>query len=213
MLCLRVSHIVRGIPNMTCPKCRSNVPDGSPRCPSCGLSKPKARVADTGERPRKWFGQSDGKTVTRKRVTARSKPAGPPSKAKRIALILSLSMVLVVLGGAAYWFLWPLFLSQGPEPQTAALVLETLRQMPSNQEGLTVEESVTRELERSRRVGNLVGYQGWTVREAPGDRSKLLVIFSFDERDNTKQSAEWLADPASSTFIPQTDLAAAVYKR
>ncbi|MFY9611411.1 MAG: hypothetical protein WAU45_22720 [Blastocatellia bacterium] len=84
--------------------------------------------------------------------------------------------------------------------------------MPSNHEGLTVEESVTRELEKSRRVGNLVGYQGWTVREAPGDKSKLLVIFSFDERGNSKQSAEWLADPVSSTFIPQTELAAAVFK-
>jgi hypothetical protein len=196
---------------MTCPKCRANVSDASPRCPSCGLSKPKSRLAVTGETPRKWFGQNGGKTKTGKRMAV-SNPAGQPSKTKRMALILSLSVVLVVAGAAAYWFVWPLFLSEGPEPQTAALVLETLRKMPSNQEGLTVDESVTRELEKSRRVGNLVGYQGWTVREAPGDKSKLLVIFSFDERNNTKQSAEWLADPTSSTFIPQTDLAAAVFK-
>lgn len=196
---------------MTCPKCRTNVPDAWPRCPSCGLSKPKARIADTEEKPRKWFGQSR-KSTTRRRVTARSKPAGWSSRTRRIALMLSFSLVLVVLGAGAYWFVWPLFHSEGPEPQTAALVLDKLRKMPSNQEGLTVEESVTRELEKSRRVGNLVGYQGWTVREAPGDNSKLLVIFSFDERDNSKQSAEWLADPVSSTFTPQTELAAAVFK-
>jgi hypothetical protein len=156
---------------------------------------------------------SDTKKRTRVRhKSVNRKPAGPPSMTKRIAALLSLSVVLVVLAGAAYWFLWPLFVSQGPEPHTAAMVLEKLRKMPSNQEGLTVEESVARELEKSRRVGNLVGYQGWTVREAPGDKSKLLVIFSFVERDNAKKSAEWLADPVSSTFTPQTDLAAAVFK-
>lgn len=196
---------------MTCPKCRSNVPDASPRCPSCGLNKPKTRLADTGDKPGKWFGERGGKRKT-KRVSARSKPAGPSSKTKRMALMLSLSMVMAVLAAGGYWFVWPLFQSYGPEPETAALVLENLRKMPSNQEGLTVEESVTRELEKSRRVGNLVGYQGWSVREAPGDKSKLLVIFSFDEKNNSKQIAEWLADPVSNTYTPQTDLAASVFK-
>jgi len=208
---------------MTCPKCRANVSEASLRCPSCGLSKPKARTVEANEKPSKWFGwvavkrESAGRP-TEKRATenhriANRKPAEPPSKTKRVALMLSFSMMFALLGAGAYWFVWPLFLSEGPEPQTAALVLEKLRKMPSNQEGLTVDESVTRELERSRRVGNLVSYQGWTVRLAPGDKSKLLVVFSFDERNNTRQRAEWLADPVSSTFTPQTDLAAAVYKR
>ena len=208
---------------MTCPKCRTNVPDASLRCPSCGLSKPKARTVDANEKPSRWFGGLDSKHASagrpaEKRATENHtrvsrKPAGPPSKTKRVTLMLSISMMLALLGAGAYWFVWPLFLSQGPEPRTAALVLEKLRKMPSNQEGLTVDESVTRELERSRRVGNLVSYQGWTVRLAPGDKSKLLVVFSFDERNNTQQRAEWLADPVSSTFTPQTELAAAVYKR
>jgi hypothetical protein len=208
---------------MTCPKCRANVLEASLRCPSCGLSKPKARTVEATEKPSKWFGKVAAKRESAGRPTERSakenhrtvnhKPAEPPSKTKRLALMLSISMMVALLGAGAYWFVWPLFLSDGPEPQTAALVLEKLRKMPSNQEGLTVDESVTRELERSRRVGNLVSYQGWTVRLAPGDKSKLIVVFSFDERNNTRQRAEWLADPVSSTFTPQTDLAAAVYKR
>lgn len=202
---------------MTCPKCRSNVPDASPRCPSCGLGKPKARPVDPNDKPARRFMGRDTKQKILKRTREKprpvnQKPAGPSSRTKRVATLLSLSMILVVLAGAAYWFIWPLLISQGPEPQTAALVLEKLRKMPSNEEGLTVEQSVDRELEKSRRVGNLVGYQGWTVREAPGDKSKLLVIFSFDERDNSKRIAEWLADPVSSTYIPQTELAAAVFK-
>ena len=203
---------------MTCPKCRANVSEASLRCPSCGLSKPKARTVEATEKPSKWFGSVAVKRVgagrtTENHTTVNRRPAGPPSKTKRVGLMLSIAMMVALLGAGAYWFVWPLFLSEGPEPQTAALVLEKLRKMPSNQEGLTVDESVTRELERSRRVGNLVSYQGWTVRRAPGDKSKLLVVFSFDERGNTQQRAEWLADPVSSTFTPQTDLAAAVYKR
>lgn len=198
---------------MTCPKCRTTVPDASVRCPGCGLSKPKARAADTDERPSKWFVKSGTKRPTRKRATETPKPAGPPSKTKRALVLAGISIIVTLLGVGAYWFVWPMLQSQGPEPAVAALVLEKLRKMPSNQEGLTVEESVTRELEKSRRVGNLVSYQGWSVRTAPQDKSKLLVIFSFDERDNTKQSAEWLADPVSSTFTPQTELAAAVFKK
>ena len=198
---------------MTCPKCRTNVPDASMRCPSCGLSKPKARPADDDDKPPRVFGKSGGKDTTRKRGITRRKPVELPPRTKRVALMLGISMFLVLIAAGAYWFLWPLWQSAGPEPQTAALVLEKLRKMPSNQEGLTVEESVARELEKSRRVGNLVSYQGWTVRQAPNDRSKLVVTFSFDERDNTKQRAEWLADPVSSTFTPQTELAAAVFKR
>ena len=202
---------------MTCPKCRSNVPDASPRCPSCGLGKPKARPVDPNDKPAMCFGAREIKHTILARPREKTRPinqksAEPPSGTKRVATLLGLSTVLLVLAGAAYWFIWPLFVSQGPEPQTATLVLDKLRKMPSNEEGLTVEESVARELEKSRRGGNLVGYQGWTVREAPGDKSKLLVIFSFEERDNSKQSAEWLADPVSSTYIPQTELAAAVFK-
>jgi len=130
-----------------------------------------------------------------------------------VALVLSNSIVVTLIGAGGYWFVWPLFQSQGPEPEVAALVLEKLRKMPSKQEGLTVEESIARELEKSRRVGNLLSYQGWTVQPVPGDKSKLLVVFSFNERDNSKKSAEWLADPVSSTFTPQTELAAAVFKQ
>jgi hypothetical protein len=175
--------------------------------------KPSKWFAMSGGDPSKWFAKGGDKRPTRKRVTEKRKPAGPSSKPKRAILLASISIIVTLLGVGAYWFVWPMLQSQGPEPAVAALVLEKLRKMPSNQEGLTVEESIARELEKSRRVGNLVSYQGWSVRLAPNDKSKLLVIFSFDERDNTKQSAEWLADPVSSTFTPQTDLAAAVFKK
>jgi hypothetical protein len=197
---------------MTCPKCRKNVPDAAIRCPGCGLSKPKVRPPETDEMPSRWFSRTSGKSASRKRAPARRKPAAPPSKAKRAAVLLSISILVTMLGAGAFWFVWPLLQQQGPEPEVAASVLDKLRKMPSNQEGLTVDQSVAQQLEKSRRVGNLVAYQGWSVHQAPGDKSKLLVVFAFDERDNTKQRAEWLADSNGSTFTPLTDLAAAVFK-
>jgi len=162
--------------------------------------------------PSRWFSRTSGKSAARKRAPARRKPAAPPSKAKRAAVLLSISILVTMLGAGAFWFVWPLLQQQGPEPEVAASVLDKLRKMPSNQEGLTVDQSVAQQLEKSRRVGNLVAYQGWSVHQAPGDKSKLLVVFAFDERDNTKQRAEWLADSNGSTFTPLTDLAAAVFK-
>ena len=198
---------------MTCPKCRANVPDASIRCPSCGLSKPKPRAPEFDEEPASWFTLRAPKSIKRQRKTAKPTSAGSPSKAQRVALVMSISIIVTLMGAGAFWFVWPLLQSQGPEPEVAASVLERLRKMPSSQEGLTVEQSVAQQLEKSRRVGNLVAYQGWTVQQAPGDKSKLLVVFSFEERDNTKQRAEWLVDSNGSTFTPQTDLAAAVFKQ
>lgn len=198
---------------MTCPKCRANVPDASIRCPSCGLSKPKPRAPEFDEKPASWFSLRATKSIKWQRKAAKPTSAEPPSKAKRVAVVLTISIIVMLVGAGAFWFVWPLFQPMGPEPEVAASVLEKLRKMPSSQEGLTVEQSVAQQLEKSRRVGNLVAYQGWTVKQAPGDKSKLLVVFSFDERDNTKQRAEWLVDPNSSTFTPQTDLAAAVFKQ
>ena len=119
---------------MTCPKCRANVPDASIRCRSCGLSKPKPRPAELDDEPSKWFASISGLRTTRKRVPAKRKPAGPPSKAQRVALMLSISIIITLLGAGAFWFVWPLLQSQGPEPKVAASVLEKLRKMPSNQE-------------------------------------------------------------------------------
>lgn len=92
-------------------------------------------------------------------------------------------------------------------------MLEKLRHSPSSQEGLNVDDLLTQELEKSRRVGNLLSYQGWTMRPINGSKTKLIISFSFQENDKTHQRAEWIADLVHDTFVPQTELAAMVYKK
>ncbi|MEK6289642.1 MAG: hypothetical protein AABO57_28335 [Acidobacteriota bacterium] len=85
--------------------------------------------------------------------------------------------------------------------------------MPSSEPGVTIDARLSRELEASRRVGNLVGYQGWTVRPIKGTKTRVLIVFAYQEVGGTHQRAEWLADLSNNTFTPQTDLAAAVHSK
>jgi hypothetical protein len=85
--------------------------------------------------------------------------------------------------------------------------------MPSNDPGLTIDARLTREVETSRRVGNLLAYQGWAVRRVTGTKTKVLLVFSFREVGDTEKRAEWLADLVNNTFTAQTELAVLVSKK
>jgi hypothetical protein len=100
--------------------------------------------------------------------------------------------------------------SETAEPKVVLSALEKLRHQPSNEPEVTVDARLSRELETSRRVKNLVSYKGWTVRPVKGTKNKVVLVFSFEEVGGVLQSAEWLADLNSSTFTPQTDLAQSV---
>ena len=117
-------------------------------------------------------------------------------------------VALLCLG--AYIFVVPLVYSDVAEPKAILVALDNLRRMPSNEEGLTIDARMLRELERSRRGGNLAGYQGWIVKSIKGTKSKVLLVFSYDEVGNAHRRAEWLADLAQNTFAPQNELAVSV---
>jgi hypothetical protein len=74
---------------------------------------------------------------------------------------------------------------------------------------MTVGQSMENEVERSRKAGRLAEAEGWDVRSA--ERGEFAVTFSFQEKGN-KQRAVWLVNPLAETFVPQTDLAAFIYK-
>lgn len=112
-----------------------------------------------------------------------------------------------------YIFVVPLVYSDQAEPKTVLSALDKLRRMPSNEPSVTIDARLSRELEAKRRVGNLVGYQGWTVLPIKGTKTKVLIVFSYQEAGDTHQRAEWLADLNSNTFTPQTELAAAISSR
>jgi len=99
----------------------------------------------------------------------------------------------------------------GPEAQAAVSMVTKLRSLPSNTEGKTVGERMTEEMERSKRVGNLTSYRGWTTKGLKGTRTRFLILFSYEEQGNVVQQAEWIADVNTSSFTPNNDLAREIY--
>jgi hypothetical protein len=175
------------------------VPDEAPRCQDCKLPKPKSSPDHSVA--------SIKKARNKKRASpGRDRPKWVNALAGVVALILT-----VGIG----WYAYSHFSAQPQEldPHLAQPALAKLRELPSSQSGLSVDGYLTQQLEKSRRVGNLLTYQGWTISPVRGSKTKLLIAFTYEEKDNTQQRAEWLADVANNTYTPQTELAVAAYKK
>jgi len=134
-------------------------------------------------------------------------------KPKWVTPVAGGASILLLCGVGFYLLHFFSYSPQDIDPKAALPMLNKLRQSPSSQKGLSVDDLLTHELEKSRRVGNLLRYQGWTMKPVNGSKTKLLISFSFEETDNTQKRAEWVADLAQDTFTPQTALAMAVYRK
>lgn len=96
------------------------------------------------------------------------------------------------------------------DAQTSISTLTTFRSQPSKTSGKSVDQVVNEWLDESRRSGKMVGYSGWSVKPVRFNKSKVVLGFSFEERDGIR-TAEWLADVGNNTFVPKNELAAEVY--
>lgn len=197
---------------MVCPRCATDVSAEAMYCPYCNLPKPKAGFAKAAAPdPTR---EPAARAVSRKRRKPSDRRLGQPNKARKLRLMyLSGAALVAVLSVGIYIFVVPLVHSQGVEPKTALSALEKLQHMPSNEPDLTIDARLAREIETARRVGNLVGYQGWTVHPIKGTKTRALLVFSYREVGNTERRAEWLADLSNNTFAPQTPLAVSVSNR
>jgi len=215
----------------SCPRCGTDVPNEAMYCPYCSLPKPKhgftAAEAEpltqatapvtTSEhhqpvvhKPRRSVQRASARTERPAKNVKRSpsRPAKPP-RTYRVS-VLSIAAFVALLGVGLYIFVLPMVYSESAEPRIVLSALEKLRHLPSNEPEVTVDARLSRELETSRRVKNLVSYQGWTIRPVTGTKNKVLMVFSYEEVGGVRQSAEWLEDLTSYTFTPQTDLAESV---
>ena len=152
-------------------------------------------------------GRKDGRTGARRRP----KPERQIPAWANIASGIASAILVIGLGFYVYWF----FSHRVPEPDPHEVqpAMLKLRQMPSLQAGLTVDQYLNQEVERARKFGHVRSIQGWTARPVQGSASKIVIAFSYQETDQTEQRAEWLADLSHLTFTPQNDLAAAVYSQ
>ena len=155
--------------------------------------------------------KNPGKASNKPSKASIARPGNPRPRLR--VPILGVAALVALLSVGTYIFLVPMFYSEQAEPKTVLSALEKLRKSASNEEGLTIDARLSRELETARRVRNLTAYQGWVVRPIKGSKTKVVLAFSFQEAGEVDRSAEWLADLTNSTFTPQTDLAIAVSNR
>lgn len=214
---------------LMCPRCGTDVPADVLYCPYCSLPKPKRGFAAAPSKPAEPLPEAIKPAAAVKPVTAKKMPLAasrmndgdskpqrrsasrPEKQPRRLrASVLSAAAVVALLSIGAYIFVVPMVYSDQAEPKTILSALEKLRKTQSNEPGLTIDARLSRDLETSRRVKNLVSYQGWTVRPVKGTKNKVVLVFSYEEVGGVQQSAEWIADLNTGTFTPQTDLASAV---
>lgn len=211
---------------LTCPRCGTDVPTEAQYCPYCSLPKPKRGFgAATEDKPEETTpaahpnppaavsrpASQRSRPVSRPAKDSTSRP-GKPRRQLRISVVSVAALVAIFTVGI-YIFVVPMVYSEQAEPKMVLSALDKLRKTPSNEPGLTIDARLSRQLETSRRVGNLVAYQGWTVRQIRGSKAKVVLAYSYVEAGDVHQSAEWIADLNNGTFSPQTDLAVAISSR
>jgi hypothetical protein len=218
---------------LTCPRCGTEVQYEAMYCPYCSLPKPrrgfanavegkleeKLEEATPPEQPKPAFAFKRSKNAAKESQKKATKPTKrsstrPGRAPRKLRLpVVSVAALVAFFSVAIYVFVVPLVYSEQAEPKTVLSALDMLRRMPSSEPGLTIDARLARELETSRRVGNLVGYQGWSTRPIKGSKTDVLLVYSYDEVGNVHQRAEWLASLTDNTFKPQTDLAVSVSKK
>jgi hypothetical protein len=187
---------------MRCPKCHTETSAEALNCPSCNLSTPRGRFVNTEK------GKAD---KARKPSQAASKikvktdwAALKPGKWINWVLLAGL---FAALGFGVYWYIYS---SPSPvKPESALTAMNELRKLPSKEEGKSIDDCLTAELKKSKDAGQLINYQGWTVK--PYSKHTYLISFSFEDK-NGKKSADWVVDPLNKTYTPITELATVVHK-
>jgi hypothetical protein len=130
--------------------------------------------------------------------------------AVRVAIMVG---AIAVTGVVCYMLVFSYWESKEVDPVAAMKAMNTLRELPSNQEGFTVDQLMNEELERFRKSGNLKGHQGWHTRKIRGTESRVLVVFSFKDNEDRDHRAEWMVEVNKHIVVPQTELATTVYNK
>jgi hypothetical protein len=184
---------------MKCPKCYTETPSTALCCPGCKLPTPAGRSYRKGELKRE------------KPVEKAAKRARKSKSVNPVVAVLVVAATVIVCGLGSFLSITFLGESQVANEDPSRIALDKLRSLPSNEREMSVEDFLNKKVDECRAEGKLLEAQGWEVRPFQG--SQYLVAFTFEERGNVQQRAEWAVDLNSNSFVPRTDLAASAYKR
>jgi hypothetical protein len=180
-------------------------------CPSCNLPTPRGKyVNGTKDKTEKVNKNSKTKSKTTSKPKSKGKSKidwGAFRPGKWINWVL-LGGLFVALGLGVYWYVF-ISSAQPLKPESAMSAMNELRKRPSKEEGKSIDDCMAAELKKSKEAGQLLNYQGWTIK--PYNHNTYLISFSFEET-NGKKSADWIVDPQNKIFTPITELASATQK-
>ncbi|HLG13888.1 MAG TPA: hypothetical protein VJH03_05080 [Blastocatellia bacterium] len=187
---------------MRCPKCYTETPNEALCCPGCKLPTPKGQVWKKEKKSR--FKPQRAKKA--KRIKGARRQVGVLGS----VFVITATVLVFGLGTYLAMAFWQES-SKPVEPGTPQFALDKLRAMPSSKPELTVEQCLEERVDESSNADRLIEPQGWDIKPIEG--SKYKISFTFEEKGNVQQSAEWLVDIGDNTFDPQTDLAKAVTRK
>ena len=211
---------------MRCPKCHVDTPPEALSCPGCNLQTPRGKVvaAEDKEKKQKDKEKNSFRATLKPAAKASSSSRANSSKASSSASTsfdiksmlpkggrwVSWLVAVVLMAGSgfgAYWYVY----SAPPEQdaKSALAAMNQLRKLPSKAEGKTIDEAINAALKQSKDSGELLSYQGWTVK--PFNKSSYLVSFTFEEKSG-KKTAEWVVSTTDNSFIPHSELAMNIHK-
>lgn len=189
---------------MRCPKCSAETPNEALCCPGCKLPTPRGKTYLKDKKARK----QENNVRETKRVTQELKAPKTAKERRHIpGWVTALSLVLALVAFSAGSYLAATYWPSGEKKDDGGrqLALEKVRQMESKQSGMTVEDLLNEEVNKSRDAGRLLEQEGWQVKSL--ESKQFIVSFSFEEKDKQQQRAEWKVDLNNNSFEPQTDLA------
>jgi hypothetical protein len=185
---------------MRCPKCYVETSNDALCCPGCKLPTPKGRsyLKNKNNRPQ---------------AKARAKPKRERNRrsVSTMASVIIVIFTVLVCGIGSYVSMTLLEESNAQESDPSQIAVDRLKQMPSHQEGFSIEERLEQEVDKAREAGLLVEAEGWQV--TPGDATTYLISFSFEVKGNLQHRAEWVFDQTKESYTARTELAASVYKQ
>ena len=203
---------------MRCPKCHTETPPSAANCPGCNLATPKGKHDKQREKEKEYERKTrkvflSGLSLRKRFGKGNDKNDGEPSRAGTIIRIAIIIVSIGVTGFVSYLIVFSVWESKHADPVLALEAMKKFRTMPSNEDGLTVDELMTQQLNKFKDSGNLKGSQGWHTEKINGTQSRVLVVFSFQDTENKDHRAEWLVDVNSQRYIPQTALAIETYSK
>ncbi|HEX5736853.1 MAG TPA: hypothetical protein VF131_28745 [Blastocatellia bacterium] len=185
---------------MRCPKCYVETSNDALCCPGCKLPTPKGRSYLKNKNNKPQARARAKKRVERKRINVSPKAA-----------VFIVVTTMLVCGIGSYIGMTFLEESKAQSTDPSQIALDRLRQLPSEQAGLNVEERLEQEVDKAREAGQLVEDEGWHV--TPVEETIYLISFTYEVKGNLQHRAEWMFDQAKDSYVAKTDLAASIYKQ